>query len=48
MIVKNTQSFRGTAYTAPAVEEIAIETSRQILDTSLTIPDVTEENESWD
>lgn len=38
---------RGGAYTAPCAEVLQIEASRQILEGSLTIPEVTEENMDW-
>ena len=48
MTIKHFDIPRGGAYTAPSAEEIQLQTSRQILDGSLTIPEVTEENLGWD
>ena len=47
MTIKTTKMPRGGAYSAPCAEVIRIEASRQILEGSLTIPEVTEENMDW-
>lgn len=47
MIVNKLQDSLRRGYLSPAAEEIAIETSHQILEGSLTIPEVEEENMDW-